>query len=35
MVRTGDEPKAGTGGRDAHNGRPEPGARADQDGPRP
>ena len=32
---TGDGPSAGTGGRGAHNGRPEPVALADQDGPRP
>ena len=32
---TGDGPRAVTGGRGAHTGRPEPGARADQDGPRP
>ena len=29
-MSTGDEPTAGTGGRGAHNGRPEPVARADQ-----
>ena len=34
-VSTGDEPNAGTGGRGAHTGRPQPGARADQDGPHP
>ena len=31
----GDGPRAGTGGRRAHNGRPKPGALADQNGPRP
>ena len=29
-MRTGAKPNAGTGGRDAHNGRPQPGARVDQ-----
>ena len=34
-ARQDDGPSAVTGGRGAHTGRPEPGARADQDGPRP
>ena len=34
-ARTGEETSAVTGGRRAHNGRPEPGARADQNGPHP
>ena len=32
-ARKDDGPSAGTGGHRAHNGRPEPGAGADQDGP--
>ena len=34
-ARHGEETSAVTGGRGAHTGRPEPGALADQDGPRP
>ena len=35
MVRKDEGPSAVTGGRGAHNGRPEPGALANQDGPSP
>ena len=33
MVSTGEETSAGTGAAARTNGRPKPGARADQDGP--